>query len=217
MAQEAETKLEQAPPSIGEIIADLYQKIRQPYRWDQVWALAPLFCIRLAATIAYVLSVLGLLTAQFYSTLDWLLNAASAVCLFFLATAYAGYRPAAICMSVSLAISVLSAQMGSVPLLMVMAGLCAITSNFFEYSSHAHVASKQNGRLADFWNHLFLCVIGATFAGAFAFLLTLILSYLFEDMGLWILLVTYLPDLIVDILYLIYLGCTIHLVKHPKE
>lgn len=216
MVQEPETKTEQPKPSIGEIIADLYRQIRQPYRWDQVRALMPLFFIRLAAVIAYILSVLGLMTADISGAADWFLNGASAVCLFFLSATYTGYRPAAIAMTVSLAISLLSAHMGSVPLLTVMAGLCGFTSNFFEYSANSHVASKHSGRLADCWNRLFLWTFGAIFVGAFAFFVTLMLSYVFDSMGLLILIVTYVPDLIVDMLYLTYLGRTIYLVKTQK-
>ncbi len=217
MAQELEIKTEQTAPSIADIIADLYRQIRQPYRWEQVRALLPLFFLRLAATVVYVLSAMGLMAGGVTRIADFLLNTGSAVCLFFLAKAHTRYRNAAITMTVSLLITVLSVRLGSPPLLTVMAGLCVLISNFFEYSGHSIVASKQSGNLAYLWDKLFLWVFGAAFFGAFAFLVILILSYLFESLGFLTIIITYLPDLVVDILYLVYLILTIRLVKKQKE
>lgn len=210
--------------SLPEILADIRRKIREPYRWPQVRALMPLFFIRLAGAFCYVLSVLGVIPGFLYTAIEWLLNAGSAVCLFVLVSVHSRYRPAAVFMTVSLAIGLLSVYTGTPPLLMTLSALCVLICGIFEFSGHGKIAARQNKKLAKKWDALFLWNIGAMFAGAFAFFMTQMLSYLLPPRGLYMQLlstaviyaITYVPDLVVDILYLVYLGRTIRLVKKQE-
>lgn len=202
---------------IADLLEDLYSTIRQPYRWKQVWPMLPLLLLRLISALGYVLSVLGLLPASIYGGLDFCLNCCVAVFLFLLAKAYYRYRTAAIFMSASIAISILSVLLGKPLLWDVIAALLVLVANFFEYSSHAIIAARQSGSLADRWDHLFLWAFGTIFFGAFAFILTLVLSYMFESIGLLSVIISYAPDLLVDILYLIYMACTIRLVLKAEK
>ena len=203
--------------SITEILQDIRRKTNEPYRWDQVKWLLPLFYIHLALTVAFVLSVMGIVTASVYVTAEWLLHAAAAACLFCLTKAHSRFRPAAILLSVSLVISLLSAQVGAPPLLTTLSSLCVLISGIFEFSGHGKIAAQEDFQLAHRWNTLFLFSIAAMFAGAFAFFMTMMLSYLLQPDGMFLslltIVITYVPDLVVDILYLIYLHKTIRLVK----
>lgn len=203
--------------SITEILQDIRRKTNEPYRWNQVRWLLPLFFIHLALSVAFVLSVMGMITASVYVTVEWLLNAASAVCLFCLTKAHSRFRPAAVLLTVSLIISLLSAQAGAPPLLTTLSALCVMISGIFEFSGHGKIAAQEDFQLAHRWNTLFMFSIGAMFAGAFAFFMTMMLSYLLQPESIFLslltVIITYVPDLVVDILYLIYLHKTIRLVK----
>lgn len=205
---------------LTEILADIRRKTRDPYRWKQVRALLPLFFIRLAGAFFYVLSVLGIVPGFVYTYIELILNAGTVLGLLFLTAAHNRYRPAAVFMGLSLAIGLLSVYMGSPPLLMTLSAMCTLIAGIFEYSAHGKIAARQDHRLANRWNTLFLWNIGAMFTGAFAFYMMLMLSYLLQSknhfLQLLMELITYVPDLVVDILYLVYLGTTIRLVKKQE-
>lgn len=197
---------------LAQMLEELYSTVHQPYSFRQVWPMLPLFFLRMLSAIGYICSVLGILPAEIYSGMDWVINCLTAVCLFLLIPAISRYRTAAIFMAASIAIHIFSAFLGKPTLWEVLAALCVFTSGFFEYTSHAMVASRQSGRLADRWDRLFLWAFGSIFFSAFVFMLSLVLSYMAPVFSLISVLVSYLPDLLVDLLYLIYMGLTLRLI-----
>ncbi len=211
--------------SLPEILADIRRKTREPFQWQQVKALQPLFYIRLAGVLLYVLTVAdsqsmeGILPFP-YIYGEYALNAATAVCLFFLWNAHGSYKSAFIFMVLGLLICLVPSVVGSTTLITVFSSLCIMLSNCLEYIAHSKLTMRQDKHLTAKWNNLFFWNVGAMVAGGGAFLVTLVASYVPSkpSYGLYLLMlaVTYIPDLIVDVLFLVYLGKTIRLIKSQK-
>ncbi len=201
------------------LLADIRRLTRDPYPWEKVWPLAPLFFIRLGALVAYVWVLLGELPLA-YTQVDFLLNAAAALCLLGLARTHNAYKYAAIPLVLSLVTTVIYYQVGQPPILMTMAGILTLGSAWLEYCAHTKLTMRQDKVLTRWWNNLFLGNMAAMLIGGFLFLMTLMLSYLFEDqahlMFLLTLVMSYLPDFIVDVAYLYLLGRSIQLIKSQK-
>ncbi len=211
--------------SLPEILADIRRRTREPFQWQQVKALLPLFYIRLAGVILYVLtvadsqSVAGILPFP-YVYADYLLNAATAVCLFFLWNAHGSYKSAFIFMVLGLMIALVPSVVGSTTLITVFSSLCIMLSNCLEYIAHGKLTMRQDRQLTTKWNNLFFWNVGAMVAGGGAFVVTLVAFYVPSEpsYGLYLLMlaVTYVPDFVVDILFLVYLRNTIRLIKSQK-
>lgn len=208
--------MEQKSP-LAQMLEELYSTLHQPYPFRQVWPLLPLFFIRLFSAGGYVLSILGLIPASVYGGMDWFFNCLTAVCLFLLIRATSRYRTAAIFMVIAIGLSILSAILGRPMMWDVLSAMCVLAANFFEYTSHAIIAVRQSGRLANYWDRLFLFAFFAVFAGAFAFMVTLVLSYIAPEFSILSVIISYAPDLLVDILYLIYMAMTLRLILKAER
>lgn len=208
---------------IVQLLADIRRLTRDPYPWEKVRALGPLFVLRLICVILYILSVLGQLlglVAVPYTPAEWLLNTCIALCLLVLSRAHSQYRVSAVFMLMSLLLSLVSYSAGQPPLLMLMSTMCHMGSACFEYFAHAKLTMRQDRLLTRRWNSLFLWNMAAMLGGGGIFLLVMVASYLFPQQGLLFYLLTlaatYLPDLTVDLIYLWFLRRTIRLIQSQK-
>ncbi len=202
-----------------ELLAEIRRLTRDPYPWQKVRALLPLLILRLLTTAAYVLSFFDLLPVT-YGSLEFFLNIGVLICLLVLSGAHNQYRIAAVPMLLYLVLMVVFYRVGQPPILMLMATLLSLASNCLEYIGHAKLTMRQDKALTRRWNKLFFGNIAAMLGGGGLFYLVAILSYVVENaelsMYLLTMIVTYLPDLIVDVLYLYFLGRTIRLIKSQK-
>lgn len=203
--------------SVADILIDIQHKADQRCTWNQAWPMAPLFFLRLLLTFTYIMASLGLLPDGSYTTVECWINGLSALCLLALSKAHSRYGIAALLMGISMAFAALTSLMGSMLLLTVIYGLLIMVSNFVEYSANSKITEQFERSLQRKWNGLILWAFGTIFVGGFAFLLITVLSYVLEDLGIIILIVNYGPDLLVDILYLIYLACTICIIYKQGE
>ncbi len=204
-------------PSISEILKDIQLEMDRRCTRRQARPMAGLFALRLVATVGFLLSVLGFLPGDLQSGLEFFVDLGCMVCLFALQSAHSQYRTGGIWLAVSLGVRIFSACLGSPTLWMVVAGLCVMVSQFLEYNAHGFVLDKFRSAIAQSWSNLCFWAFGAIFVGAFAFLITLTLSYVFPGLELLLLAISYGPDLLVDILYLIHLGRTIRLIQTRGE
>ena len=200
-------------PTIVEILQDIQTEMDRRCTRKQARPMVGLLLLRLIATAGFVLSLLGYMPGDLQSDLEFFIDLGCMICLFALYAAHSQYRTGAIWMAVSLGIRFFSYFLGSPSLWMVAAGLCVLVSNFVEYNAHAFVLDKFRSALAQRWSNLCFWAFGVVFAGAFAFIVTLTLSYVLEGLSLLLIIISYGPDLLVDILYLIHLGRTIRLIN----
>lgn len=203
--------------SIADILRDIQLERDRRCTWRQARPMVGLFWLRLVATFGFLLSFFGMVPGSFQSGLEFFLDIGCMLCLFGLQQAHSQYRTGGIWLAVSLGVRIFSACLGSPTLWMVVAGLCVLVSNFLEYNAHGFVLDKFRSAMAQSWSNLCFWAFGAIFVGAFAFLITMTVSYLFPKAEILLLFISYGPDLLVDILYLVHLSRTIRLIRKEGE
>lgn len=152
-----------------------------------------------------------------------ILAAASVGCYFALSSANSRYRTAGIFQVLYMLCLLLSTPLNNMGLLMLVSALLKLIADFQEYYAHAEMLERTDGGLAHSWRTLFnWYIVLLLIAMFFSFILTTLVLMLALDRittfwistySLSIAAVTYLPELIVDIFYLIYLNRMIRYTK----
>lgn len=166
------------------------------------------------------LSLLGVLPAM-AEMMPWLgagMQIASAIVLFSLAQAGGRYRLAGILGGIAAAGNLLLTLIGSAGGVLAMAlNICALVGLYNEYKGHAELIQAQEDTLARRWTKLFVWNIVLSLV---SMLLAINVSVLGVAAGMSVGTMTMLgvalasiPAMVVDVLYLVYLNRTRHLVE----
>lgn len=166
------------------------------------------------------LSLLGVLPAM-AEMMPWLgagMRIASAIVLFSLAQAGGRYRLAGILGGIAAAGNLLLTLIGSAGGVLATAlNICALVGLYNEYKGHAELIQEQEDTLARRWTKLFVWNIVLSLV---SMLLAINVSVLGVAAGMSVGTMTMLgvalaliPAMVVDVLYLVYLNRTRHLVE----
>lgn len=170
--------------------------------------------------VSMALSLLGVLPAM-AEMMPWLgagMQIASAIVLFSLAQAGGRYRLAGILGGIAAAGNLLLTLIGSAGGVLAMAlNICALVGLYNEYKGHAELIQAQEDTLARRWTKLFVWNIVLSLV---SMLLAINVSVLGVAAGMSVGTMTMLgvalasiPAMVVDVLYLVYLNRTRHLVE----
>lgn len=170
--------------------------------------------------VSMALSLLGVLPAM-AEMMPWLgagMRIASAIVLFSLAQAGGCYRLAGILGGIAAAGNLLLTLIGSAGGVLAMAlNICALVGLYNEYKGHAELIQEQEDTLARRWTKLFVWNIVLSLV---SMLLAINVSVLGAAAGMSVGTMTMLgvalasiPAMVVDVLYLVYLNRTRHLVE----
>lgn len=170
--------------------------------------------------VSMALSLLGVLPAM-AEMMPWLgagMRIASAIVLFSLAQAGGRYRLAGILGGIAAAGNLLLTLIGSAGGVLAMAlNICALVGLYNEYKGHAELIQEQEDTLARRWTKLFVWNIVLSLV---SMLLAINVSVLGAAAGMSVGTMTMLgvamaaiPAMVVDVLYLVYLNRTRHLVE----
>lgn len=170
--------------------------------------------------VSMALSLLGVLPAM-AEMMPWLgagMRIASAIVLFSLAQAGGRYRLAGILGGIAAAGNLLLTLIGSAGSVLAMAlNICALVGLYNEYKGHAELIQEQEDTLARRWTKLFVWNIVLSLV---SMLLAINVSVLGAAAGMSVGTMTMLgvalasiPAMVVDVLYLVYLNRTRHLVE----
>lgn len=170
--------------------------------------------------VSMALSLLGVLPAM-AEMMPWLgagMRIASAIVLFSLAQAGGRYRLAGILGGIAAAGNLLLTLIGSAGGVLATAlNICALVGLYNEYKGHAELIQEQEDTLARRWTKLFAWNIVLSLV---SMLLAINVSVLGAAAGMSVGTMTMLgvalasiPAMVVDVLYLVYLNRTRHLVE----
>lgn len=170
--------------------------------------------------VSMALSLLGVLPAM-AEMMPWLgagMRIASAIVLFSLAQAGGRYRLAGILGGIAAAGNLLLTLIGSAGGVLATAlNICALVGLYNEYKGHAELIQEQEDTLARRWTKLFVWNIVLSLV---SMLLAINVSVLGAAAGMSVGTMTMLgvalaliPAMVVDVLYLVYLNRTRHLVE----
>ena len=150
-----------------------------------------------------------------------ILAAASVGCYFALSTANSRYRRAGIFQALYLLCLILSTPLNNMGLLMLTSALLKLIAGFQEYYAHAEMLDRTDGGLAHSWRMLFYWSLGTLLVAMIStlFLSTLMLMFDWSNtVVFWVVTaVTYLPELLVEILYLRNICLMIRHTKKREE
>lgn len=170
--------------------------------------------------VSMALSLLGVLPAM-AEMMPWLgagMRIASAIVLFSLAQAGGRYRLAGILGGIAAAGNLLLTLIGSAGGVLATAlNICALVGLYNEYKGHAELIQEQEDTLARRWTKLFVWNIVLSLV---SMLLAINVSVLGAAAGMSAgtmtmlgVALTLIPAMVVDVLYLVYLNRTRHLVE----
>ena len=165
-------------------------------------------------TIFFMVAGVLLPVWQGYSMI---LNGVTVVCFLILAYANTRYQTAAILRGLYLLWLILSEPLNHMGLLMLISSLLSLTAGFQEYYAHSEIVEQTDGGLAHNWRNLFFFYLASLMVALISTIFLPVLMVMFEwsgEVNFWVITaVTYLPELFVQVLYLVYISKMIRYTK----
>lgn len=176
--------------------------------------------LRIVQIISMVLLFAAVFSIQALNGISLILTAITAMVLFSLSKANPRYRTASILVAVHFVCTILCDLFQNAGLLVLPTSIVGLLAVFQEFRAHSDVLQKADGELSWKWSRLFYWYLGSVLVALFSTLILSTLIVLFDldqETTYWIVTaVTYLPELAVDIFYLLYLNRSIRLVSQTQ-
>lgn len=187
-----------------------------PVKW-----LRNLFYIHIASTALSLISMLPI-PDGWTVWVSRAISVAAIVCLFQLTPAQQRYKKAFLYRTVTFVLVLIhDTRFGSLPLLsflLLASSVCSIIAQYQEYHGHGDLIREQDPKLADKWHSLFMWQVVfsvlITFAASFlAVLVSMLMGSGTDVASTIVMVITQCLSLALEVVYLVYLNRTIHLVQ----
>lgn len=183
--------------------------------------LAMVYPVLLVVQILNIFYLAASIELPVWQGLSMILSVITVVCFFILSYANTRFQTAAILRILYLLCAILSEPLNYMGLLMLVSSLLSLAACFQEFYAHGEIVDMTDGALGHHWRNLFFWYLGSLMVSLISAIFLPVLMAVFEwsaTVNYWVVTAaTYLPEFLVQTLYLIYIWKTICYIRKEPE